>query len=130
VRSQPQQQQQQQQQRVQGRPSGVKERLSLRRAQALQQQQQQQQQDRENGGAAGSAARGKTAAAAAAAAMMPASDHPLATAVMNSSRLLERKMQVWCIYRISVKQCEMPASSVRSDSSLAWCMACTGVASS
>jgi hypothetical protein len=95
VHSRPQQQprQQQQQKTVHSKPLGVKERLSLRRAQAL----QQQQQDKENAPSAAAAAgtaRGKAAAAAAAAAMLPVSDHPLASAVMNSTHLLERKMQV------------------------------------
>lgn len=81
----------------------VKERLSLRRQEVLQKQQQQQQQAaREAGGSvtAAAAVRGAAGGAradqglGAAAAFLPPSDHPLAVAVQNSSRLLAAKIQV------------------------------------
>jgi hypothetical protein len=77
----------------------VKERLSLRRQEVLQKQQQQQA-AREAGASAAGAVRGAAGGARTdqglgpAAAFLPSSDHPLAVAVQNSSRLLAAKIQV------------------------------------
>jgi hypothetical protein len=79
----------------------VQERLALRRQQLLAQKQQQQKQARNLAAAVQVAHAGGVQRSAA---LMPASDHPLAAAVENSSRLLAAKIQVRLCLHAKLKE--------------------------